>query len=275
MVVEDPYRRNPARDAEAFAATVVRSWVGNRGTVDDTSAGHGPDFRIRYYDGRSAFGEVAWYEDRQMREMWSNTFKHERHQQIQLQGGTGHWVVELVKGANIKRLYAELPSFLSGLASQGTRNLSVEGPWPRGKAADTARQLGIHYASLIDETPDIAVFFMPPAGGTVPNNPDVVAEWVTEVLAESDYQDTTRKLLVLHADERHVFLVAGSRADFGVDERLRRLAVAVPKLAPVVPAGITHVWVVSQFGDGPVGLWTAAEGWSTVDLPLGNDQGVQ
>ena len=275
MSAEGLYRRNPARDAEAFAVALVRSWVGDRATVEDTSPGHGPDFHILYRDGRSAWGEVAWYEDHQMREMWSNAFRHDKHQQIDLPIGVGHWIVELVKGASIKRLYEELPVFLSSLAARGVGRLSITGPWPRGEPADTARSLGVDYVDLIDKTPDVAVFFMPPGGGTVPTDPDVVATWVSGVLADPDYQDTTNKLLALDADERHVFLVAGSRTDFGVDERLRRLALAVPRRAPVVPAGITHVWVVSQFGDGPAGLWTAETGWSTVDLAEESGPGDQ
>jgi len=46
------YRRNPARDVEAFAITVLRCWMGDRGTVEDMSSGHGPDFTLAYSDGR-------------------------------------------------------------------------------------------------------------------------------------------------------------------------------------------------------------------------------
>ena len=267
MPADDIYHRNPARDIESFAVSVVSAWVGERGVVEDTSEGAGPDFHICYSDGRSGWGEVGWHEDEQMRAMWSNTFKHDRHQQIDLPPGVGQWVVELVKGANIKRLYKELPAFLSTLTEESMHYLSIEGSWPRGEPADTARRLGVDYANLIAQGPDVAVFFMPGTGGTVPTDPDIVADWVTDVLADPDYADTTGKLVVLEADERHVFLMSGSRTSFGTGERLRRLAEGLPARAPTVPTGITHVWVISQFGDGPGGLWARDESWSWVALP--------
>jgi hypothetical protein len=88
---DDLYRRNPARDLEKLAASVVTSWVGEAGHVTDTSSGGGPDFEISYTDGRTAVGEVGWHEDPEIRAMWGNTFRQERHQTVEVASGRGTW----------------------------------------------------------------------------------------------------------------------------------------------------------------------------------------
>ncbi len=267
MAIDDLYHRNPARDVEPFAVTLVQTWLGHRGTAQDTSAGHGPDFCIRYADGRVGWGEVAWHEDPELREMWSNVFRREQHQEIELSPGLGLWVVSLVRGANINQLYRNLSVLVDELARQGINRLEIVRQWPRGEPADTARRFGIEYINKVKDAPDRAVFFMPGSGGTVPTDPDVVSDWVTEMLVDPDYADTTQKLLALEADERHVFIMSGSRTPFGADERLRRLSDAIPMRPPSIPEGISHVWVVSQFGGGPAGLWIRGKGWLRVTVP--------
>jgi hypothetical protein len=263
----DPYRRNPARDVEVFALTVVKYWLGNRGRLEDTSLGHEPDFHIEYPDGRHAWGEVGWHEDPELRAMWSNAFRKEHHQQIDLAPGLGAWTIGLARGASIKRLYNELPAFVQTLSQLGCNRLSITGNWPRGEPADTARRLGVEYLHRVDERPDVAVFFMPSTGGVLLADANAVPAWVSTVLASQEYSDTTQKLLAKQADERHVFLMSGSRTPYDVDEQLRRLGKALPTHVPTVPSGITHVWVTSQFGNGPGALWIAGTGWSTVELP--------
>jgi hypothetical protein len=132
--------------------------------------------------------------------------------------------------------------------------------------ADRARSLGITYISRVEgsESP-VAIFFMPHSGGAVPTDANGIVEWIDAVLADSDYQDTTQKLLKHEADERHVFLMTGSATPFGVQELLWRASVALPTRAPVVPNGITHVWATPQFGRTDVGtvLWSP-QGWAFV-----------
>jgi hypothetical protein len=259
------FRQNPAHDVERLAAQLVTRWVGMGGTVQDTSAGPGPDFRIAYCDGRQAIGEVAWHEDPQTREMWSNAFRYENHQQIMLGAGQGQWAVDLVVGANIKKLYQLLPAVIGRLINVGHTDVRVEGPWQTGDLIEALRDLGIE---LVRQTscsdPPRAVFFMPSTGGVVPEDPNVVTDWVELVLADPDYADTTAKLLCRDADERHVFLMSGSRTDFGHGERLRRMDEGLPTRDPQVPDGITHVWTISQFGTGPAALWVGGSGWSEI-----------
>ena len=265
----DLYRRNPARDIERFAVGSVQDWVADAGLVDDTSDGHGPDFCIHYADGRIGWGEVAWHADADLQEMWSNIFRHEDPQQVPLPSGLGYWAVTLAKGASIKGLYKGLPGLVDQMVKLGCNRLAIEGGWPRGEPADTARLLGIDYIDRVANTPDAAIFVPPLIGGIVPADPGVVSDWVTEVLADPDYADTTGKLLALPANERHVFLMSGSRTPYGIDQRLRRLSESLPSRSPVVQNEITHVWVISHCDGSPAGLWTRAHGWTVVPVPTG------
>lgn len=264
---QDRYRRNPARDIEKYAVRVVASWVGESGTVIDMSEGPEPDFRIEYRDGRVAIGEVGWHEDRVLREMWSNAFRREHHQVIQLPAGYGKWVVELDAGANIGQLYRELPVLLSEFGHAGLDSFGVYVGWPPGPVGRRARSLRItHVSRLEGNDADIAYFFMPGSGGTVPTDPNEIADWIEAVLGHVDYQDTTQKLLVREADERHVFLMSGSATPFGVGELLRRAEHGLPTRSPGAPAGITHLWAISQFENSGAVLWSPG-GWGFVPAP--------
>lgn len=107
---------------------------------------------------------------------------------------------------------------------------------------------------------------MPANGGAVPTDANLVVAWVEEVPTNPAYQDTTKKLLALDAEERHVFHMSGSPPSFGADERLRRLCDVVPTWSPRLPAGITHVWDVPRSGRAAAVLWAADRGWSAVSL---------
>lgn len=267
MTSDDLYRRNPARDVEQFAAEVVQSWVGVGGAVEDTSAGAGADFRIRYFDGRMAVGEVGWHADRVLQEMWGNAFKREKHQTIDLPQGLGTWSVQLGRGANIKQLYRQLCAFIQQLIDNNITKLEIFEAWPRTALATRARELGVKYVqSYPNGTADQAIFFMPASSGEVPSDPNVIADWIEALLADPDYSDTTAKLLPIAADEHHVFLMSGSATPFGADERLRRVDVSPPNRPLQVPDHISHVWAVSQYGNADVLLWTQ-DGWIVIPGP--------
>lgn len=172
------------------------------------------------------------------------------------------------------RSTTRVPDFIASLAAAGYFDLSVYDDSPRDEPADTARRLGIeHIARLGEDEPSAATFLFGQSGGMVPTEPNLVTEWVEEVLAHRDYADTTAKLLRHEADERHVFLMSGGRTDFGVHELLRHLGQALPTRRPRVPLGITHVWVVPEFGErtAPCGMCAIKEGWTAQPLPAEED----
>ena len=270
----DPYRNNPARYIEDYAVKAVRSWAGSSASVNNIGqgTGGGPDFEIVYNDGRTAIGEVGWHQDREIQQMWAEAHKRPETQQVRLSPGAGQWMVSLSRGASIKRLYAQLPSLVDELLNQGQTELLIQGAWPLGPVADSARLLGIQDMSLVKNVgPDRAIFFMPGSGGAIPPDPNVIATWVDEVVADPRYLDMTAKLLDLKADERHIFIMSGSLTSFGVEERLGRLDQVLPTISPVVPEGITHVWVASRFKfseDSSLGLWSVGRGWVKVPRPV-------
>jgi hypothetical protein len=187
---------------------------------------------------------------------------------VDLNAGAGIWVVGLVAGANINRLYRYLPAFVDQLRAANVTRLEVTPTWPHDAHGSTSRELGIAYINLADPSGGAeAVFFMPHAGGVVPTDGNVIADWIDAVLSDPDYADTTAKLLALKGDERHVFLMTGSRTPFGADERLRRLEEALPDRALSVPDGISHVWAVAQFGGTHAALWNTPDHWCAVLLP--------
>jgi len=260
----DLYRRNPAREIERLAVFVVTSWVGDAGRVADTSSGGGPDFEIAYLDGRTAIGEVGWHEDPMIREMWSNTYRQERHQTVELRPGRGSWSLDLVRGANIKKLHRDLPALIDGMIETSLVHVDVMEFWPEGPLDEKCRSLGIEYLTKVgEEEPSRAIYFMPGGGGTVSTNPNEVAEWIESVLGDPAYADTTAKLLAKASDERHVFLMSGSLTPFKADERLRNVPEGLPTRRLEVPFGITHVWAISQFGTSSAALWTRL-GWTAV-----------
>jgi len=270
--VAGPPYGNPAREVEQLAVLAVRTWLGDRGEVTDTSEGHDVDFRIEYRDGKLGIGEVGWHADPEIEGMWSNTFRRERQQVVELPLGSGAWSLGLERGANIKQLYAKLPSLVALLRAAGLSHLEVVGPLPRTAAGDEARRLGIRYLTEHDAAGEpLCIYFMPSDGGSFMGDANVIADWAEEVLDSKQYADTTAKLLRLNADERHVFLMTGSATSFEAETALQRLDRSLPTRVPGLPMGISHLWAVARFGSTHVAVWVRGEGWESSPLPLRHD----
>jgi hypothetical protein len=263
MPAEEVRHLKPSRAVEIAAVAMVRAWVDDRGQVIDRGDGPDPDFWIDYNDERCAVGEVGWHPDEQMQAMWSGILKMERHQIIDLDAGLGQWQVGLELGANIKALRKLLPGLIEDLAAAGIGHLSVADDWRPDGPTEAARRLGIRYLNrlgeLSDPGPDLAVIFPPGTGGFMPTDPDLIVDWIDDLLRNPEYTDAWGKLLHIDADERHVFFMAGSRTDFGVQQLLRELGSSLPTRAPQLPTGISHLWAmaarpVPRCGRVPVGF---------------------
>jgi hypothetical protein len=248
---------SPQREVEIAAVYIVKAWVGDRGQVTDRGEGHDPDFWIDYNDGRRTVGEVGWHPDPQMNAMWDGIRKMKRQQIIEVAIGLGQWSVGLEPGANIKELRRRLPALIAGLAEDGINQLNVAGNWRRDGPTEDARRLGIRYVSRLSGSEhDHAVIFPPASGGYFPTNPDLIVNWLDDLLRNPDYVDVWAKLLPVDADERHVFFMAGSRTDFGVQQLLGELGSSLPIRAPQLPTGISHLWAMGQWGAGGAALWS-------------------
>jgi hypothetical protein len=264
MPAEEVRRLKPSRAVEIAAVAMVRAWVGDRGRVTDRGDGPDPDLWIDYNDSRCAVGEVGWHPDPQMNAMWSGILKMDRHHIIDLATGLGQWQVGLELGANIKALRKRLPGLIEDLAARNIGRLNVADDWRPDGPTEAARRLGIRYlnrlSDLSDPGPDLVAIFPPGSGGFVPTNPDLIVNWIDDLLRNPDYVDVWAKLLPVDADERHVFFMAGSRTDFGVQQLLRELGSNMPTRTPQLPTGISHLWAMGQWGAGGAALWSG-DGW--------------
>lgn len=276
---------------EEISANIVRVWVGDQGTVENTGGtGGGPDFKIDYSDGRKAVGEVGWHEDPITRAMWGVTFKQAQHQRVPLLARSGTWSVHLAPGASIKGLYKSLPDLVAdivkaGIASQldmhmypsedvlaATPNRDQwELRFPEIPLVNRARKLGIEWMRLYDSgTADEAIFFMPGGGGYLSDDPNVIVPWIDSVLTDPTYADMSAKLQPFNVQERHVFIWSGGLTPIEADDRLRRAVEALPENNPNVPAGITHVWALSQYGPSAALLWSGGQ-WTVVPMPSADE----
>jgi hypothetical protein len=276
--ISEPRRRfgsvassNPSRQIEQIALRIVRSYVGDRGTITDQSHTGLPDFRIDYADRRVAIGEITWHADRILQAMYVEAIKNDRL--VPLRPGLGSWTAMMRRGALVPRVHAELPDLIADLDAAGLDQLEVYADWPRGQLADHARRLGIEWVHRVSVgRRDMAMYSEPMPGGAVPEDPDVIVDWLEGVVADPDYADLTGKLRDVEADERHIFVMTGAATMFGVDDLFRQLHEHLPRRAPLLPLFITHAWAASWWGTvRSVALWTRKMGWSAVPVPPLND----
>jgi hypothetical protein len=269
---EDVYRRNFARDVEKLAVATLRQWVGSRGELLDESETARPDFLIRYHDGRKAVGEIGTDTDPVIEEMWQTTFRQEEHQTIRLPDGYGQWGLRLRRGANIKKLHQELQGFIDELLQHGLAHLEPEYLPHQHELRKRADDLGLEHIARATEWPDsYALYFFGGSGGTLSADPDVIVNWIEQLLADPRYRDTTSKLLAVDdVDERHIFMMANSGTPFEVEARLQRVSESLPHRPPVLAHGISHLWLVARFTDPAFGTfaagWNSTDGWMTVPV---------
>jgi len=249
---------------EVAAVTHVSHWVGNSGIVSDRGDGHEPDFIIEYHNGRIGWGEVGWHEDREVQALQREIQKHDR---VVLAPGLGQWAVHLFPGSQIRSLRRDLPQFIEQLDASGIEELSPFADVLPAQVETRASELGIEDVRRIGRGADEAYFISPGGGGAVSSDPNTVVDWVGQMLADPNYADTTKKLLKLKADERHVFLFMGSLTPTGVTILIVRPLRTLPTKAPLVPTGITHVWTLAPFGQGDLLMWSVGGGWCSTPVP--------
>lgn len=100
---------------------------------------------------------------------------------------------------------------------------------------------------------------------------DEVASFVERVLREQS--DVPRKLAAQSADQRHAFIWTTIGSDYGVQRALEDRGQEPPGLAPVLPQGVTHVWIAGSFNSQGALAWFPDRGWWRVPLawPLSLD----
>jgi hypothetical protein len=115
------------------------------------------------------------------------------------------------------------------------------------------------------DSPALAVMQPMMTGGVLPDDPNIIVDWIDGVVVEPRYSDLTKKLQFLVADERHIFVVTGSATRYDVDHLFHGIESALPTRDPVLPSWISHAWVMSMWGaDRAIGRWERDRGWSAI-----------
>jgi hypothetical protein len=221
---------------------------------EDGKANSQVDALIHYPD-RVAALEIVADHDR-----YANEQRHALNRKgrwIEVPGLRQAWRVVISRQASVNQVTRELPALL--LAWQD-HPPPEQPPWDAHPELDRLR---ISYAqpweaSLRAGSAYLSTEFpVGPAG-----DERTVAEWVTRVLGE--HADVPAKLAA-HPDvtERHAFLWTTPESDFGVQEQLERGDDhPFPATPPILPPGVTHVWVAGSAPDQGTLAWFPNRGWS-------------
>lgn len=172
----------------------------------------------------------------------------------------GGWMVTVSPAARAKRLKNELPALLRTLESD------AESP-ERQVAADRLSGLQVVSAnrSATDYPGSIYVTLQRDAertGGFVPLSGDGLVVWLSEWLNQPGQQHNVEKLRAAVHAERHLFvLLPGfTTAPFSASDVLMHADGPLPEAAPLLPADITDLWVMSTWSTGDLFHFNA-DGW--------------
>lgn len=166
-----------------------------------------------------------------------------------LQGG---WALTVDPAAKVKDLKRDLPSVLR----------SLEGN-PNDPAAQAKlKSLGIQDACQGGTSFPGSIYVMPwqdtsRTGGVVSENANGVVNWFNGWVSTDEQMHNVEKLRRSGAAEKHlaVVLPAFTPAPFEAVDPLMRDDVLAPDIAPRLPDGITHVWVMSTWTVGVGFRW--------------------
>lgn len=264
--------RRPAEGrGEVMAREVVARCLG--ATVeryDDGTRDGMPDGRIRYLDGTIAPLEVVG--DHLPAYNAQRTALEQRgHGRLTVEGLRWHWVVSIEVTADTRPVRRALPDLL-----RRAEALHPDSPWRAGRALraglvdeprdnedgpDDWERLGLFTATAYpDGRPgDVTLTSAPFAGFGL--GPDAVSDWAEGVLIREG--DVGRKLAAAGlGPEGHAFVwvrisspvPVQTALDIGAGGRL-------PTRAPVLPTGITHLWVVSPYTSARSLAWFPDGGW--------------
>jgi hypothetical protein len=258
------------RGEERWAKTIIQDVLGVPAEQhDDGSAPGMYDLDVMYPDRPWAAVEIVAAADAESIQTWKLMNGKGEGQRWVVEDLQGGWLVSILPSASAKGLWKRLPGLLAELECQGVRRLAVE-----ELAVDVADELGVIEAwqSATDYPGSIYVTIEQTAersGGAVPDTGNVLAKWVGQFLLEPRHGDVLRKLGRSNASEKHAFVIVPglTTAPFAVADLLMRSGAPIPVERPVLPAPVTHVWIVSTWNSGVGFRWSQQEGWETFEKP--------
>jgi hypothetical protein len=192
---------------------------------------------------------------------------------------TGGWRVMVLPAARVKRLVTELPTLLGNLESAGVIEFSNRTSTPSGLAT-VAHDLGVVSARQADTRFPGSIYVlaelpMEQTSGWAAPTGDAVSTWISQWIGERSQADNLRKLQRSGAAERHLFVIVPgleSTAPFGVNDLLMRTGAPLPASPPVLPAEVTHVWIMGVWQSGQGFRWSPDNGWQTFRNDAALDQ---
>jgi hypothetical protein len=257
------------RDEERWAQVCIQQAL--RGCMveahDDGSQSSMYDLKIVYPDGSTGAVEVTTAVDDDRLELWREVRKRDLiGEEPGLNGG---WLVRILRSARARDLDKYLPGLLRELELGGRSNLrGVRGSTDPFEAQ--ASRLGIIEAVQSPTDQEGSIYVMPPEdssepmGGFAPLTGDPLAVWLGDWTNEPSRSDNVRKLQYSGAVWRHLFiLVRGfAAAPFAVIDLLISPGAPIATIWPVLPSGVTDVWVMSTWDSGDGFRWSEQTGWT-------------
>jgi hypothetical protein len=243
MPAERPNERRARRIvAQALGCEVRR--------FEDESANAQVDAEILLPGGAAGMEIVADHDPAEMSQ-W-NALAKLNHEvpvpQLQLR-----WIVTLRRSAKVKNAAKELPRLMPML-ERG------EIQWPRRGAPPEFERIGVDDAIPItnDDRPGGRVHLMAEgrSGSAGTSN---LAPWIASMFDR--HPDVSRKLNAHPTEHGHAFLWATGATDFDVQFALEDRGQALPREAPFLPIGVTHVWVGGGMSSQGTLAWFPDRGW--------------
>jgi hypothetical protein len=229
--------------------------------VGDQPGDHMIDILITYSAGNTAAVEVVADHDQNYRRL-----------DARIRAGGGHriaartlrntWILSLKEQADVRAVRTSIVPLLEAFEAA---LLPVDLKWPNGRLyttaptiADAFSRLDVQFANSTP-SPEGRVYLLPPLLWGWAADPNQLVGWVEKFL-QGTAPDVPAKLAKSGHEERHVFIWMTATTDYAatsvveVDEQL-------PAVAPMLPGGITHLWIGSYLSRHRVLTWDAGNGW--------------
>lgn len=210
---------------------------------EDGKAPSQVDALIKYPSGDAALEIIADVESA-FEAQWNALEKYGRS--LQVPGLRSRWSVQIKRTAQVRKLQTAIGPILLDLQAGSHDALP-----------DAAVALGVTMAYPIEGEPVGEVHFHPQGwsglGGLT------IDELVSDVLRLQD--DVPAKLAAHQADEKHAFIWVTIGSSHNTQSQLENRPQPLPKTAPFLPDGVTHVWVAGSFSSQGCLAWFPDRGW--------------
>lgn len=163
------------------------------------------------------------------------------------------WSAQLSRSAKVNRVVQRLPQIALTLEAAAEGDEVDTQP-----ALAEMEQLGIRtLCPLKGDASGYVNLHAEGWGGAASSR--TMADFVECLLAAAS--DVPRKLAAHPSAEKHAFIWTTIGTDYGIQFQLEARDQALPTEPPVLPPGVTHVWVAGSFTSQGVLAWFPDRGW--------------